>query len=357
MEVWTPRCRATLVGSMPHRDRKKALKVIFETVPEIPVWPQLSAYPAEGMMVQFLEGLPGLREENGRVWVRTDDPRLDEEVLAFFEEYLAVDADPALLRDSRFAMGQETARTFNAFLETLLEAPPDGCVAVKGQIVGPFTLLTGLTDSNRKALLYDDRMREVILKHLAMKARWQVDRLQETGRPVILFLDEPALAGFGTSAYITISADDVVALLKELVEPLHASGAVVGIHVCANTDWGLVYRSGVDVINFDAYQYFDRFALYRDEFFRFLDAGGVVAWGMVPTADPDAVKSETVESLAERWKSHVAALCADPEKTSFILERSLITPSCGCGTLSEELAERVAALTRDLAAFFREREL
>jgi len=52
------------------------MDVILEQVPEIPVWPQLSAYPAEQMMVQYLEGLPGVRRHEGRVWIQTDDADL-----------------------------------------------------------------------------------------------------------------------------------------------------------------------------------------------------------------------------------------------------------------------------------------
>jgi hypothetical protein len=333
---------------MPHKDRQKAMDVILDQVPEIPVWPQLSAYPAEQMMVQYLEGLPGVRRHEGRVWIQTDAADLDSEVLGFYEEYLAVEADPSLLGESRFAMGEDTGRTFRAFLERVASRAAD-CVAVKGQIVGPFTLLTGLTDQDRKALLYDERMKDVVLKHLAMKARWQLAQLQTLGKPVILFLDEPALAGFGTSAFITVSAEDVEEILRQVVEPVRAAGALVGIHVCANTDWGLVYRAGVDIINFDAYQYFDRFALYRREFKQFLQRGGSVAWGMVPTLDPLAIEKETAESLAARWAEQVQSLCDEDLDRAAILARSLITPSCGCGTLSEPQAERVAFLTRALS--------
>ncbi|SMC24822.1 hypothetical protein SAMN02746041_02100 [Desulfacinum hydrothermale DSM 13146] len=348
MSDWQPRCRPTLVGSMPHKDRQKALDVILEQVPEIPVWPQLAVYPAEQMMEQYLEGLPGVRRHEGRVWIQTDHADLDGEILSFFEDYLAVEADPSLLDDSRFAMGEETGRTFRAFLERVAPRSAE-CAAVKGQIVGPFTLLTGLTDQDRKAILYDERLKDVVLKHLAMKARWQVARLQALGKPVVLFLDEPALAGFGTSAYITVSADDVGQILRQVVEPVRETGALVGIHVCANTDWALVYGAGVDIINFDAYQYFDRFALYRREFLDFVRRGGIVAWGMVPTMDSRAIEEETAEALADRLSRQIQSLAHEDLDLSTILAQSLVTPSCGCGTLSESQAERVAFLTRALA--------
>ena len=60
VEKWHPNGAATLVGSLPHEDRRKALDLVFSQIVEIPVWPQLSPYPPEQMMVQFNEGLPGL---------------------------------------------------------------------------------------------------------------------------------------------------------------------------------------------------------------------------------------------------------------------------------------------------------
>lgn len=346
MELFTAAGRATLVGSLPHTDPERAVSVVLETMTDIPVWPQLPKYPAEQMMVQYLEGLPGLRQEDGRMWVDTEGS--DEEILSFYEDYLAVEASPALLDASRFAMGEETGRTFRLFMERLRSRPATWS-AVKGQIVGPFTLLSGLTDHRRRALLFDDRLRDVVVKHLAMKALWQVRQLGRFGRPVILFLDEPALAGFGTSAFITVSAHDVKTLLTEVAEPVRRAGALVGVHVCANTDWGLIFDCPLDIINLDAYQYFDRFALYRKQCFDFWDRGGIVAWGMVPTSEEAVIDAVSAEELAERWKDQVKGLCGDERSVESVLRQSLVTPSCGCGTLSERHAERVAVLTRDLS--------
>ncbi|MEJ5364336.1 MAG: hypothetical protein WHS86_04485 [Desulfosoma sp.] len=342
--------QATLVGSMPHTDPERAVSVILDIMTHIPVWPQLPKYPAEQMMVQYLEGLPGVRWDAGRVWVDTEGA--DQEILSFYEDYLAVDGSPSLLDQSRFAMGEESGRTFRLFLDRLAERPARWN-AVKGQIVGPFTLLSGLTDQKRRALLFDERMRDVVVKHLAMKALWQVRRLSQWAKPVILFLDEPALAGFGTSAFITVSAEDVKALLREVAEPIRKAGALVGVHVCANTDWGLIFECPLDIINLDAYQFFDRFALYRNPCVGFLDRGGIVAWGMVPTAEEALIDAVSAEDLAKRWTDQVRGFLGGERSVDAVLAQSLFTPSCGCGTLSERHAERVAVLTRDLSEILR----
>jgi len=351
-DKWKPLAAATMVGSMPHQDREKVIETVLRKLPEVPAWPQLSTFPPEQMMFQYSEGLPGIRLEEGRLFMDASNPDFETELLAFYEEYFEVEAQSADIEHSRFKMSTETGGTFLRFLDALA-LRPTAPAAVKGQIVGPFTFLTAMKDRDGRALIYNDSVREAVPKHLAMKARWQIGRLKRFERPVILFLDEPALAGFGSSAFISISAELVAELLDEVIDAVHQEGALAGVHVCANTDWRLVYQSGVDIINFDAFNFFDRFSLYRDEFKRFLAEGRIVAWGMTPTSDPSAIEEETATSLAERWNMSIQPLVDSETTLSTILSQSLFTPSCGCGSLPERLAERVLCLTHELSALMR----
>ncbi|MEN6438386.1 MAG: hypothetical protein ABFD97_07370 [Syntrophobacter sp.] len=342
---------ATLIASMPHKDRAKAIELVMRSTPRIPVWPQLTSYPAEQMMAQYIEGLPGLVEEEGRTLVRADTPEFDEATYSFYEEYLAVEDGSLGVENSRFAMGPETGASLRQFLETLegSSAPPR---AVKGQVIGPFTLLSGLKDQDGRALLFDERFQDIVPKLLAYKSKWQIEMLKRFGVPVIIFLDEPGLAGFGSSAFITISAELIQQLLAEVVEVIHSAEGLAGIHVCANTDWQLAFKSGFDIINFDAHTYFDKFMIYREECLDFLARGGNLAWGIVPTLDQDALAVETVESLALTWSAQVAELASGDMPAGKIVSQSLLTPSCGCGSLPEASAEKVLDLLSGLAERF-----
>lgn len=344
MQSWSGKAYPTLVGSMPHRDADKAIDLILRSVPHIPVWPQLSAFRAEQMMIQYLEGLPGVDLGSDRIRVRFDAPDFEAELYSFYEEYLEVEGGTKDIDDSRFSFGMESGRTFRRFIE-VLRSRPGSLTAVKGQVVGPFTLLAGLKDERDRLVLYDDRMQDVVAKHLAMKCRWQIKHLKEFDCPVIVFLDEPALAGFGSSAFISIAGELVQRLLQEVIESVHAEGGLAGIHICANTEWMLAFESRVDIINFDAYSYFDRFALYKDALMSFIDRGGNVAWGVVPTSDPELIRKETPENLVDRWFENIKSITAQAVPVERILNQSLFTPSCGCGSLSESLAERVLEMT------------
>ena len=345
---WFPTGAATLIGSLPHQDRQQAIDLVLKEVCEVPVWPQLVTYTMEQMMVQFNEGLPGLASRNGSDRFVTSDSRFEHELLEFYEEYLAVTEGELSLTDSRFRFGEECGRTFKAFLELVGSLDP-APVAIKGQVTGPFTLLSGLKQENDRLALYDPRLRDAVVKTLSLKAQWQAELLGQFSAQTIIFVDEPALAGFGSSAFISVSGEEVGAMLEEVVSHIHKAGALAGVHVCANTDWSLFFNSSLDLINFDAYAYFERFALYRQDLVRFFDRGGLVAWGIVPTLDVEKLVEENVGSLTNQWQQQVRELTGKDLSLDTVFSQSLITPSCGCGTLTEPLAEKAIHLTRQVS--------
>ncbi len=341
-------CRALLIGSLPIDDHAAASDLVFRYTPDIPVWVQLPVYVHEGMLNQFLPGLPGIRSAADRFFVDTSAPDFDSQVLAFYEEYMAVTEGRTNIDRTRFALGADAAPGFAVLMERLAERP-QAPVAVKGQVTGPFTFCTGVHDEKRQAIFYTPVLRDAAVKLLALKAVWQVRRLSRWGRPVILFFDEPALAGFGTSEFISVSREDVGACLTEVIAAVQAAGGIAGVHICANTDWSLVLDSSADIVNFDAFAFFDRFILYPESIRRFIAAGKTLAWGIVPTGDQDNIVTATAASLAETWHTQVGRIEALGIDRRRIVAQSLITPSCGTGTLPLELARKVLQLTREVS--------
>ena len=78
---FTANCLPTLVGSFPLRDHDEAVRLVQKYTPEIPVWAQLPAYSPEGMIQQFLPGMPGLTSENGKQFIDTSAESFDHELL------------------------------------------------------------------------------------------------------------------------------------------------------------------------------------------------------------------------------------------------------------------------------------
>lgn len=349
-----PDGRATLIGSLPATNHQEAMKWIFGYTPDIPLWPQLPANPRERMLNQFVEGLPGIVENDDHTFFDTNSPDFEEEQLKFFEEYLQVVENPSTLLTSRFQLSRDRAAGIYFLADAARQKP--GLSAVKGQITGPFTLLAGLSDQDDRLGYYNPAIREMVVKDIAMKASWQVGFLKaKLDIPVLLFIDEPALAGLGSSAFISISSADIAQDLAEVIEAIHLAGGLAGVHVCANTDWSLLLSSEIDILSFDAYNFFDRFITCKGQVLSFLDRGGVIAWGLVPTLEKEHILNETAESLAELWEKQAAMLSSPDQSLSSLLSRVLITPSCGTGSLTPELALRVLSLTKDVSIALRKK--
>ncbi|MBT8374454.1 MAG: hypothetical protein KJN80_06055 [Deltaproteobacteria bacterium] len=341
-------CLPLLIGSLPMGDHKEANELVMNHTPEIPLWIQLPVHREEGMVSQFAPGLPGLKTEKNKTYINTTDTNFDNQLLEFYEDYMAVIGGEKDISDSRFILTDDTARGFHVFTDCLnsLATPP---LAVKGQITGPFTFTTALCDENKRSVFYNEQLRDVAIKLLALKAMWQVKQLTKFKCPVIIIFDEPALAGFGSSEFTSISRDDVSNCFSEVIEAVHAEGGLAGVHVCANTDWSVLLESPADMISFDAYSFFDKFILYADLIKKFIEAGKILAWGIVPTGNPEDIKKETADSLLTQWKDKFRMIEDLGVGRTKILDQSLITPSCGTGSLSLDLAKKVLKLTADVS--------
>lgn len=341
-------CLPVLIGSLPLTDHPEAARLIMKSTPQIPLWAQLPKLPGEDMLTQFLDGLPGLEIKKDKAIINTSMADFDNQLLHFYEDYMAVSEGQKNIFNSRFVLSSKTASGFFTLLDQITQQT-SVFKAVKGQITGPITFCTTLTDQDKRVIFYNEQVRDVAVKMLGLKAVWQIRKLAVAGCPVIIFIDEPALAGFGSSEFISITKEDISTCLNEVIDQIHQAGGLAGIHVCANTDWSLVMESEADIINFDAYSYFDKFYLYPDHIKNFITAGRILAWGIVPTLRGEDIEKETVASLEAYWldKAFKIEKLGIPMET--LKSQSLITPSCGTGSLSLEHAKKVLILTNELS--------
>lgn len=347
MSQFRPNCLPLLIGSLPLENHAEATRLIFDFTPEIPLWPQLPAYKKEGMILQFSPDFPGLTELDGKLFVDTGNPSFETELLAFYEEYLLNTEGGAQLDDSRFHLSEDVAKGFYTFLEAADENK-ERLIGLKGQITGPITFCTGLVDQAGRAIYYDDQLRDAAVKLLAMKARWQTRKMAKICGRTIMFFDEPGLAGLGSSAFITITHEEICACLGEVFEAVRLEKGITGVHVCANTEWSAVFDSGVDIVSFDAYSFFDKLILYPEHLMKFFADGKILASGIVPTT-PDFIETATVEVLVEKWFEQTDQLQSLGIDKRTIYQQTLITPSCGTGTVSIDHARKVLELTKGVS--------
>ena len=347
MPQFMPNCLPLLIGSLPLKNHSEATALIFDFTPQIPLWPQLPVFKEEGMIRQFVPGLPGLASVDGKIYIDTESANFAPELLAFYEEYLMVTDRPKSLDGSRFQLSRDVAKGFYTFLAEA-EKGREHLIGMKGQTTGPITFCTGLVDQAGRAIFYDDQLRDAAVKHLALKARWQTRKMAEIGGQPIMFFDEPGLAGLGSSAFITITNEDIISCFHEVFAAVRAENGLTGVHVCANTEWPVLFDSGVDIVSYDAYSFFDKLVLYSDQLVDFFAHGGILASGIVPTT-PEFIEIEEVDSLVNKWFEQTRQLQAIGIDAKIVYQQTLITPSCGTGTVSEKQARKVLELTKGVS--------
>lgn len=330
-----PNFLTTLIGSVPYTDTVETCERILATI-DIPIWPQMVKLSfRENMYTQYGAVLPAVVIDDDAEVITFDTSQdITPALEMFYTHFLEDDLD-------YFGLPRDSAVGYYTMLEQLSKTPGDW---VKGQVTGPISMGLTITDQALRASLYNDMLADALVKNAAMNARWQVRQLKTVRPDVIIFVDEPYMASFG-SAYISLSRDQVVGMLDEVFEAIHAEGGLTGVHCCANTDWSVLLGTQVDILNLDAYGYLENLALYPAELRNFLDRGGVVAWGIVP--NDQEIYSVTPEGLAKQLQDGMNLICKKAAARGIEIHpgefssRSLVTPACGLGTATLAIADQV----------------
>ncbi|RKY26008.1 MAG: hypothetical protein DRP79_05775 [Planctomycetota bacterium] len=337
----------TAIGSVPFEDAGEAVGFILNCGIDVPCWPQLPVRGfMEGMIPQCSEGLPFIKidEKEKRAWCEIPEDR-SEALTDFYQKIIDMDVEA-------FAISERAAAGLYRFIEAIRESGrKQPCL--KGQVTGPVTMSLGLADQNKQALFHDVEMRDVVVNIIAAKARWQARLLGRHCEKPLIFLDEPVMAGFGTSAYLSLKAEHVKEMCNTCIAAVHEEGALAGVHCCSNTDWGMMMSADFDVLNFEAMDSACAISLYPDAARNFINRGGALAWGVVPTTS--AIDDASEESVVARLREEFDRMEAKGFTRDELKRSCVLTPSCGAGGLNVDQCRKVFdLLTRLQARFHRE---
>ncbi len=313
-------CLPTIIGSVPFKDPVEACNSILRYLKDIPAWPQLPKRAfAENMYAQFSQGFPGIKISSEKIFVdRNQDlfPELEKLYAAYLENDI-----------SKFPISADYA----AGLYQFMKVAKSTVMAVKGHVTGPVSWGMTVTDQDGRAIAYDETLADASAKLLKLKAAWMENELKQINKNTIIFIDEPYLHSIG-SAFFALSKEQVVSLIQEVFSGIQG---IKGIHCCGQSDWSIVLSTGLDILNFDAYNYGPSLALYPKEVQNFLNNGKTIAWGIIPN-DEAILKQESVASLVERLEETMAPLTRKGVEFPFkqLVKQSLVTPSCGLAGFS-----------------------
>jgi len=312
---------ATSIGSLPHQDADAAAALVLRCVPELPAAPQLpNRSPLEGMAVQWARAIDGVEVDpaDGSISIRT---RLDP--LSCIDTTFDPIAHGGLL----------------AFLD-VAAAQPMVPKRVKVQCAGPLTLAVALVDAGvdtdtafalgaRAARLWSRALQALVASRLPEAA-------------LLCCFDEPALVRWNADADLDVDLVDRETATDLLSSALVAPSCLTAVHVCGCGNLRLALDAGPRVLHFDVA------ALDLDDaapLSRYLEAGGWVIWGAVPSDRPVG------EHAAPMWKALLDTWCeltrrgCDPSR---LRSQALVAPACGLAGHGVSQAERTLLLAREI---------
>jgi len=296
---------------MPHTDVDRALDVALSM--DIPFWPQLPNYSYyEDMYVQAAEHFPGiLLDVNNRTLKFSMDKFIME-----LEEILEHFDDP-----SWFDISESYSVVYHRFLSMDLSDRP----AIRGQLEGPVSFGFNILDQNERPILFDDTIRSFMLEFMAKRINVQLNRLKTLNQNAFMFVDEPGLQYLfsALAGYNDLKAKEDLDLFFSMIDRPR------GIHLCGNPDWDFLLGLNLDVLSLDIYTNAEIFSLYAASIKRFLENGGVIVWGIVPTGF-ESFEKEDINSLTARLENVWHILGKKGIDIPYMLKRSMLSPATCC---------------------------
>jgi methionine synthase II (cobalamin-independent) len=301
------------VGSLPHSDATAAAAFAIgefdvATIPNLP-----NRSDGESMLAQAVAGVGG-------VTAAPDGTAL----------VLSHGTTPSL---GPIPIAGEAFTGLRAFLDLARVIRFDGA-PVKWQFVGPVTVGCALA---RAGMPIDEAF---ALSGAIVRSR--LTELTRTvsatapGSPQLVVLDEPVLVGL-MHADFPVPPDHAIDLMSSAMAALPHDVAT-GIHCCAPTDLSALLSAGPDVVSVPARA---DVAGWAGSLARFLEEGGHVAWGVVPTSGPvPSSVDRPWRALSDLWCALVRHGC----DAVMLRRQSVVSPECGLAGHSVSVARRIARL-------------
>jgi hypothetical protein len=301
----------TAMAVMPHTDVDRALEQALSL--DVPFWPQLPNYNYyEDMYVQASENFPGILLDMEKKTLKFSTEKFYKE----YEQMLA-NAD----NSDYYDISETYSVVYHKFLEMDIKDRP----AIRGQLEGPISFGFNVLDQDERPILFDDNIRPIMFEFMAKRINVQLARLKKINKNAFMFIDEPGLQFLWSAmaGYNDITAKTDLENFFNMIDRPR------GIHLCGNPDWQFLLGLDMDIVSLDIYTNGEVFKTYAKPLKDFLDRGGVIAWGLVPT-NFEPFEKEDMNTLEEKIEDIWDVLSKQGIDKDFLISRSLISPATCC---------------------------
>ncbi|MEM9513533.1 MAG: hypothetical protein AAGA42_01640 [Actinomycetota bacterium] len=309
------------VGSLPHTDAAAAAAFAIgefdiATVPTLP-----RRTPHAAMLAQAATVLAGAAVSDGELTIDGD---------------LAVEPLPTITEHDAFA-------DLASFLDLGAKVRLDGS-PVKWQFVGSVTLGRALVEAG---VAPDEAfaVASAVVADVVPKIEAAI-RAALPNSPQLVLFDEPWLVDLMTDDF-PIPPDHAIDVLSSAMAA-PSTEVVTGVHCCGPFDVATMTAAGPQVISTPVDDSLLGAAGYLAEF---VDSGGVVAWGVVPTDGPVADHAHRWwRRLSDLWCALVQRGC-DPVQ---LRQHSLVSTECGLAGHTVSVARTLTRQTGEVSRHVRD---
>jgi len=307
------------IGSLPHRDARQAAIDSLAHTPGLATIPSLPRRsPAEDMIAQAVVGIRGIslgQYGSSMIDVASIDP------------FAPVVTD--LEHDAYVG------------LRTFLDVAEGRTTPVKWQFTGPVTLGRALM---RAGVPMHDAF-DVAVRAVRHHMRSVTDEVRRRlpDAPQVVFVDEPDLDDLDDDTF-PIAPDTAIDLMSGALAAIERD-VVVGLHSCSSVSLRSLVAAGPEVLSVPVAMV-DGNAANAAVLSGFMESGGFVAWGVVPTDGPMMAGADRWwKKLADLWCELVQHGC----DAKLLRERALVTPACGLAVHDVAAAGAIFEQVRDIA--------
>lgn len=301
----------TAMGVLPHSDVDRAIELALSM--DIPFWPQLPHYSYyEDMYVQASEHFPGIILDLKN---RTLSFSM-EKFIGEFEEAMAHFDEPGY-----FDISETYSAVYHRFLKLDLSNRP----SIRGQLEGPISFGFNVKDQDDRPILFEDTVRPFMLEFMAKRVNTQLAALKKINPNAFMFVDEPGLQFLfsGMAGYSDRAARNDMEYFFSMIDRPR------GVHLCGNPDWDFLLGLDLDILSLDVYTNGEIFSSYASGIKRFLDRGGIITWGIVPT-NFEPFEKENIDSLEILLEGVWSRLMDKGIDRNLLIAQGQISPATCC---------------------------
>ena len=191
-----------------------------------------------------------------------------------------------------------------------------------------------------------------MMEFMAKRVNVQLNRLKRLNPNAFMYVDEPglqflfsAMAGYGDQA----ARIDMENFFSMIDRPR-------GVHLCGNPDWDFLLGLDLDILSLDVYTNGEVFSSYGGSIRKYLERGGVLVWGIVPT-NFEPYEKEDLDSIKKKLEDIWSVLGKGGIDLEFLLSRSLLSPATCClvNPDGEKTVEKAFKMIQDLSNDLRDR--